>query len=137
MPPRRYVAAIATASIIGVSLLAVACGSGSKTPATSNTATPAEGGNGAGGGGRRFNGTPNPELQTSIAEGTPPPFANRTPNPDVQTSIAEGTPPAFGPGGTPPAEVQTAIAEGTPANALRSVASVAAVSCRSSPRCSA
>ena len=119
MPPRRYVAAITAASIIGVSLVAVACGSGSKTSATSNTATPAQTANGVGGGGRRFNGTPNPDLQTSIAEGTPPPFANRTPNPGLQTSIAEGTRPPFGRGGTPPAEVQTAIAEGTPASALR------------------
>ena len=119
MPPRRYFAAVATASIVGVSLLAVACGSGSKTSAKSNDTTPTQAANGAGRGGRRFNGTPNPDLQTSIAEGTPPPFANRTPDPDVQTSIAEGTPPAFGRGGTPPAAVQTAIAQGTPASALR------------------
>ena len=118
MTHRRQVAAIATAGIIGVSLLTIACGSGSNTSANPSDATTAPAANGAAGSGRRFNGTPNPELQTSIAEGTRPAFGNRTPDPDIQTSIAEGTPPPFGGGGMPPAEVETAIAEGTPANAL-------------------
>ena len=47
-------------------------------------------------GGRFGNRTPSAALQTSIAEGTPPPFRG-TPNAARETAIAEGTPaPGFG-----------------------------------------
>ena len=81
---------VAVAGVAAVAMIAaVACGSGSNSPATSasSTATPRVGR------GRGFgNRTPDPAIETSIAEGTPPPFGNRTPPPAIQTAVAEGTP---------------------------------------------
>ncbi|MDE3096576.1 MAG: hypothetical protein KGK07_11350 [Chloroflexota bacterium] len=92
MPHIKRAFHVAVAAIAAVALIAAAaCGSGSSSSASSasSTATPTAGR----GRGLRFrNGTPNPAIETSIAEGTPPPFGNRTPPPAVQTAIAEGTP---------------------------------------------
>ena len=90
----------ALAGVAAIAIVAVACGGSKSTasgaPTTAGTAsantTP----------GRGFgNRTPQPALQTSIAEGTPrPSFGGGTPNAGFQTAIAEGTRPAgFGGGG--------------------------------------
>src|SRR5439155_13619022 len=98
--------------------IAMGCG-GSAAKSASASPTAADGGPGGGrNGGGRFRGTPNAQMQTSIAEGTPFGFGNRTPPPEAQTAIAEGTPFPFGNRMAPP-EVETAIAEGTPAGSLR------------------
>jgi hypothetical protein len=101
-----------------VAAAGAACGSSSKA-STNATATPGAASTAQAGrtpGGRGFgNRTPPPEIQTSIAQGTP--FAgggDPTRRAAIQTSIAEGTP-ATGFGfRTPSADEQTAIAQGTP-----------------------
>lgn len=92
--------------VVAMGAMLAACGSGAAAnPTPTVSATPAASGQ------RRFgNGTPSAALETSIAEGTPAPFAaGRS---DIQTSIAEGTPAPFGGRGS---DIQTSIAEGTPA----------------------
>ena len=104
--PRSRRALIAAATI-GAGAVLAACG-GSSSKAASNTATPVTARTASA---RRFLArTPNPAIETSIAEGTPAPFG-RGFSPAIQTSIAEGTPAPFR--NAPPA-VQTSIAEGTP-----------------------
>lgn len=114
--PSRFPLTVAAIGLMSTAALAAACGSGSTSAASKSptaAATNTAGAGRAGGGGGFRNRTPNPAIQTSIAEGTPLGFADRTPNPDLQTAIAEGTRPAFG-GFTPSPDQQTAIAEGTP-----------------------
>ena len=85
---------LAISALLACGFVLAACGSGSSAnTAPTGTTTPAA----AASGQRRFgNRTPNPEVQTSIAEGTPAQFAAG--RPDIQTSIAEGTPAPFGGG---------------------------------------
>jgi hypothetical protein len=118
----RRLRGAALAAIAAGAVVAAACGGAGAS--TSSTATAGSTNASAADAGRtpgRFrNGTPPPDAQTAIAEGTPfAGFRNGTPPAAVQTAIAEGTP--FGGFGnrTPSADVQTAIAEGTPASALR------------------
>ena len=89
-----------------------ACG-GSKSSATSATATPGSAAttSAAGRGGNR---TPNSQIQTSIAQGTPPPA--RGGRGGIATAIAQGTPAVslF-----PNADAATAFAEGTPGAGFR------------------
>jgi hypothetical protein len=85
----------AFAALLAAAAIAAACGGSSATSApqpttTSGTTAAADGARTPGG--RFGNRTPPPALQTSIAQGTPPPFGNRTPSGAVATAIAQGTP---------------------------------------------
>lgn len=122
--PRLRLGAIMIAGA-SLAVLAAACGGSSAKSAPAAAATPASAGEtegaGHGAGGRFGDGTPRPEIQTSIAQGTPPAFgADSTPSPDMLTSIAQGTPEGAGHNGGQDGAFATAIAQGTPASALRS-----------------
>ncbi len=111
--PSRLPVAVAAVGLIAVAALGAACGSGTSAASKSPTAAATAGAPNTSGSARGFrNRTPDPAIQTSIAEGTPFAFGG-TPNPDFETAIAEGTRPAFG-ARTPSPDQQTAIAEGTP-----------------------
>ncbi|HYM16538.1 MAG TPA: hypothetical protein VEZ14_13360 [Dehalococcoidia bacterium] len=89
-PSRMCVAAI---GLMAAAAVAAACGSGSTSASSTSSPTAAATGTAPARFGRG-NRTPNPAIQTSIAEGTPFAFRNRTPSPAEQTAIAEGTRPA-------------------------------------------
>ncbi len=86
---------VVSLSVMTIGLVATAavisgCGSGSSASSSSSTPMPSAI---ARAGARRFrNRTPNPAIETSVAQGTPFPFGNRTPRPEEQTAISEGTP---------------------------------------------
>jgi hypothetical protein len=111
-PASRLLPAVAAIILIATATIGAACGSGSTSAASKSTPTAAATDAARGGPGFR-NRTPNPAVQTSIAQGTPFAFGDRTPDPALQTAIAEGTRPAFT-ARTPSPDSLTAIAEGTP-----------------------
>jgi len=113
MRVNRFAPAAAALALSAV--VAAACGSGStSSPSPSATPSPA-----ADASAQHFRDrTPNPAVQTAIAQGTRVPFFDRTPDPAEQTAIAQGTTFPFA-DRTPDPDVQTAIAQGTPASALR------------------
>lgn len=124
MTTRLRSAQVAASALAILALTFAACGSpGARSASTSPTSAAEQGEAGGESGGQHgagggFEGTPDPAVQTAIAQGTPFAFGDRTPSADELTSIAQGTPRAFGERGRP-AEIQTAIAQGTPASALR------------------
>jgi hypothetical protein len=82
-------------ALTAVAAIAAACGgSNAKSAAQPTTApaTSAAADDARTPGGRFGNRTPPPAIQTSIAQGTPPPFGNRTPSGAIATAIAQGTP---------------------------------------------
>ena len=105
---KMFIVNAAVAGIGAVTLASVLAACGSSSAKTAPPATPTA----ASARQRRIgNRTPSAALQTSIAEGTPAPFAAQ--RAAIQTSIAEGTPAPAGRFRNAPPDVQTAIAEGT------------------------
>jgi hypothetical protein len=86
----RPASRFAVCALIAATVLSWACGSSvAKSNATATT-SPATAAGGAAGHGNR---TPQPAVQTSIAQGTPrPDFGDGAPGGRLETAIAEGTP---------------------------------------------